>query len=55
MGINIESNTFIYSFGCPKYGGSLVSLQCAENIASITNDKESNYDLVSINTNYNES
>ena len=55
MGITIDSNIFTYSFGCPKYGGSLVSIQCSENIASITEDKESNYDKVSINTEYDES
>jgi hypothetical protein len=44
MGINILSNNFTYNFGCPKYGGSLVSLQCAENITSISEENSSNID-----------
>jgi len=46
MGISVQSNTFEYSFGCPKYGGSLISFQCAQNISNVIPDGGSNIDLI---------
>jgi protein tyrosine phosphatase len=32
LGLLIDNNTFTYNFGCPKYGGQLIGLQCVSNL-----------------------
>ncbi len=31
LGISILSNIFENNFGCPKYGGSLIKIECVSN------------------------
>jgi hypothetical protein len=46
MGISVQSNTFNYNFGCPKYGGPLISFQCAQNLTNVNPEGGSNIDLI---------
>ena len=46
MGLSVESNSFNYNFGCPKYGGPLISFQCAQNITNFIPVGRSNIDLI---------
>jgi hypothetical protein len=50
MGISVQSNSFNYNFGCPKYSGPLISFQCAENITNIIPYRGSNIDLINDNS-----
>ena len=34
-GIRISKNTFTDNFGCYKYGGSLISMQCVPNLSTV--------------------
>ena len=47
LGLSVQYNSFKNNFGCPKYGGSVIALECVSNLTTNTVTGESiDYDEV---------